>query len=319
MPRGSKPGERRGGRQRGTPNKKTALANAVLCAAAVNPDASPLDFLLGLVRDRNVPIDLRIEMAAAAAPFVHLKPQRPGGKPSAVRQGLAGKVSNSSAQKVQATLSAGAGGGPGSPEPSPLEFLLAVMHDPYAVPRQRIRAARLAAPYLHRPPDPAEMPIVINDPFGFDVDPVLERALRDDWWRAYRLLQERISQKNTLNDAEASAEELDLQARTAERIKTLRCPEGYGGKEAGKDENRLHSLFCKRISPPPYNVLTELEDAEEAHLRTRVAVYKTSPEGQDRSRWRELTLQSFGDGLSVSEQREYEELESRTARKRAKS
>ena len=34
MPRGSKPGERRGGRQRGTPNKKTALKNAALAAAA---------------------------------------------------------------------------------------------------------------------------------------------------------------------------------------------------------------------------------------------------------------------------------------------
>ena len=34
MPRGSRPGERRGGRQRGTPNKSTLLKNAVFCAAA---------------------------------------------------------------------------------------------------------------------------------------------------------------------------------------------------------------------------------------------------------------------------------------------
>jgi hypothetical protein len=34
MPRGSKLGERRGGRQRGTPNKKTALKNAAIAAAA---------------------------------------------------------------------------------------------------------------------------------------------------------------------------------------------------------------------------------------------------------------------------------------------
>jgi putative SOS response-associated peptidase YedK len=45
MPRGSKPGERRGGRQRGTPNKKTALINAAFAATASNPDMSPLDFL----------------------------------------------------------------------------------------------------------------------------------------------------------------------------------------------------------------------------------------------------------------------------------
>jgi hypothetical protein len=52
MPRGSKPGERRGGRQRGTPNKKTAHKNAALAAAAANPDISPLDFLLGIMRDQ---------------------------------------------------------------------------------------------------------------------------------------------------------------------------------------------------------------------------------------------------------------------------
>ena len=77
MPRGSKPGERRGGRARGTRNKKTVLKDAVFCAAAANPDASPLDFMLGLMRDPNVPLDLRLDMAAAAAPFVHARPQAP--------------------------------------------------------------------------------------------------------------------------------------------------------------------------------------------------------------------------------------------------
>jgi hypothetical protein len=80
MPRGSKPGERRGGRQRGTPNKKTALRNAAIAAAASNPDISPLEFLLGVMRDPNVSPDLRIKVAQAAAPFVHAKPgnARPG-------------------------------------------------------------------------------------------------------------------------------------------------------------------------------------------------------------------------------------------------
>ena len=79
MPRGSKPGERRGGRQRGTPNKKTAHKNAALAAAAANPDISPLDFLLGIMRDPNASSELRIR-AAQAAPFIHAKPgtARPG-------------------------------------------------------------------------------------------------------------------------------------------------------------------------------------------------------------------------------------------------
>ena len=77
MPRGSKPGERRGGRQKGTPNKKTVLKDAVFLAAAAGADVSPLDFMLGLMRDPKVPVDLRLDMAVAAAPFVHAKPQAP--------------------------------------------------------------------------------------------------------------------------------------------------------------------------------------------------------------------------------------------------
>jgi hypothetical protein len=78
MPRGSKPGERRGGRQRGTPNKKTALRNAAISAATADPSTSPLDFLLRLMRDPNLTLDLRVDLATAAAPFVHGKPQRLG-------------------------------------------------------------------------------------------------------------------------------------------------------------------------------------------------------------------------------------------------
>jgi len=68
MPRGSKPGERRGGRQPGTPNKKTALVNAAFDAATSNPDLSPLDFLLGVMRDASLSPDWRMKAAQAALP-----------------------------------------------------------------------------------------------------------------------------------------------------------------------------------------------------------------------------------------------------------
>src|SRR5215469_7486475 len=78
MPRGSRPGERRGGRQRGTPNKKTVLKNAVFLAAmggtSAEPNRSPLDFMLALMRDPQVDLDDRIDLAAKAAPFVHARP-----------------------------------------------------------------------------------------------------------------------------------------------------------------------------------------------------------------------------------------------------
>src|SRR5215469_3390711 len=83
MPRGSRPGERRGGRQRGTPNKKTVLKNAVFLAAmggtAAEPTRSPLQFMLALMRDPQVPLKDRVLMAEAAAPFVHARPRSPSG------------------------------------------------------------------------------------------------------------------------------------------------------------------------------------------------------------------------------------------------
>jgi len=84
MPRGSKPGERRGGRQPGTPNKKTALVNAAFAAATSNPGLSPLDFLLGVMRDASVSPELRIKAAQAAAPYVHAKSGRSPATDSAV-------------------------------------------------------------------------------------------------------------------------------------------------------------------------------------------------------------------------------------------
>src|SRR5271166_2970582 len=78
MPRGSKPGERRGGRQRGTPNKKTALRNAAIAAGAANPDILPLEFLLGIMRNPNTSPELRIKVAQAVLPFVHAKPGSAG-------------------------------------------------------------------------------------------------------------------------------------------------------------------------------------------------------------------------------------------------
>jgi hypothetical protein len=76
MSRGSKPGERRGGRQPGTPNKKTAIVNAAFDAATSNPDLSPLDFLLEVMRDSSLLPDWRIKAALAALPYVHSKPER---------------------------------------------------------------------------------------------------------------------------------------------------------------------------------------------------------------------------------------------------
>jgi len=74
---GSKQGERRGGRQKGTPNKITAKREAEIAASGL----TPLDYMLGIVRAETPPgLDatvaiaretLRFEAAKAAAPYRH--------------------------------------------------------------------------------------------------------------------------------------------------------------------------------------------------------------------------------------------------------
>lgn len=66
---GSKPGERRGGRKAGTPNKATAAKAAEVAASGL----TPLDYMLSIMRDEENPKDMRLDAANKAAPFVHPK------------------------------------------------------------------------------------------------------------------------------------------------------------------------------------------------------------------------------------------------------
>lgn len=128
MPRGSRPGERRGGRQRGTPNKKTLIKNAVfLLAAAAEADCSPLDFMLALMRDPQVPLEDQIDVAAAAVPFVHARSEPVRNKrpdPLDLRDRLDGPGDSGDLKFaiLEAKSDAGEAG-----DLSPLDFLLGVM------------------------------------------------------------------------------------------------------------------------------------------------------------------------------------------------
>nr|WP_321985346.1 hypothetical protein [uncultured Lichenicoccus sp.] len=77
MPSGSKPGERRGGRAKGTPNRRTqeredATRKAILAIEASLPapfsgDAHAL--MVTVYKDTQLPIDLRLDAAKAAIRF----------------------------------------------------------------------------------------------------------------------------------------------------------------------------------------------------------------------------------------------------------
>jgi hypothetical protein len=174
MPRGSGPGERRGGRQRGTPNKKTALKNAALAAAAANPKISPLEFLLSIMRDPNEATKVRITVGRAVLPFMHAK---------------AGNA---------------------------------------------------------RPGDPSGTAKLIDGSGAFTVDNATAKALRDDDHRLGELLRKKCGGPLSATEVE---DETTLRTRITHRARAIGCPVGYGLSQAQKDSNRLHQLYCKRISP----------------------------------------------------------------------
>jgi len=67
MPRGAHPGERRGGRSKGTRNKRTEAQAIAIAESGI----TALDFLIGVMRDPNAPLAQRIEAAKAVAPYLH--------------------------------------------------------------------------------------------------------------------------------------------------------------------------------------------------------------------------------------------------------
>ena len=240
MPRGSKPGERRGGRRRGTPNKRTALRNEAIAAAASSPDISPLDFMLRIMRDSTASLELRIKVAQAAAPFLHAKP--------------------------------------GSA----------------------------------RPNDPAASAKLIDGARDFIIDPAIAKVLRDGNDRLTALHRKRYAPSEhggPLNAADEQ-EESTLQMRLAETARAIACPAGYGPIQARYDSKRLGQLHCKRLTPPSCGggTLSESEDAEEAQLTARIAVYDESPEGSARHRIFELEFLDCFDGRTTAEQDELDRL-----------
>jgi hypothetical protein len=75
MPRGgSKPGERRGGRKKGTPNKLTAQLQAPLAQAARRYDGNALQTLVAIMNDDRATTAARVRCAEFILDRAHGKP-----------------------------------------------------------------------------------------------------------------------------------------------------------------------------------------------------------------------------------------------------
>jgi hypothetical protein len=331
--RGSRPGERRGGRKKGTPNKKTAYVRAVTAAYSANPNPTPMEVMLAVMRDPYVALDVRLKMALRLLPRLHRKlgagetacvasgqnlgPQhRPNPSPAALQidddlvenpvyrhNGAARSPANGGSEDASVAPQNADQGGHGA-ELMPLAFLLEVLHNANIPAPMKVKVASATLPYTQpkQSKRPAT-PTVVADRWGFVVDPVLAKKLCNQMARLSVLKKRR---KSTAKDR-AAAQKLGEKIET--KLATLQCPsvEEYPAKDAARDKDRMLYLWRKRRSRAK---LTPNEDTELAHVNARYWAYKLGPEGRARDRLRSLRekarlhLKSFGPPLNPWEKGE---------------
>jgi hypothetical protein len=281
MRRGSRPGERRGGRSRGTANRRTLLTDRILAIGSDHPAASQRALLRKLVKDRQLPADTRIAVAPRCFP-----PKRAsrigqtgalGGSRTTIaqelraRDGAAGaSMRSSTGAQAHATVPTG------DWNLKALEALVGVIQDASANPKARRRAAQKIAELLL--PKVGKKPKIIPDEYGFWISPNLASAYRDLQLELQALVNE------PTRKIPAIAEQIKkLEARSAAILRRLEaaCPTKYGDKEAAKDLGRLIELRALRDNG---TALTEVQQAEEVHLWARYAVFRASPESMARRR-----------------------------------
>jgi hypothetical protein len=283
MPRGSKPGERRGGRRRATPNKRTVLTDRILAAASCNPTATRHELLLILAKDQAVPADIRIVIARKSFPAVTSRSVESG-----TQKAFASLVPipQSVEDASNAKLDRGRLGAKMGPKAFPaLGLLLSIVQDTTALPAQRRKAASEVSGYflpeysdgrkLRRrkfPPDEC----------GFVVDPDLARELRDS---KLRLASLPLAKKITPYTVAQRASKIQTRIRAIQQSLQCPCPSKYGRNDVERDRVRLESFSLKRRSQ---RILTLDEDLEEARRMARYDSYLHGPESSARRRLADL-------------------------------
>lgn len=293
MPRGSKSGERRGGRKRCTPNKRTVLTERILALAARHATAARAELLAIVVDDQVLPPHIRLAVARRSCPAP--RPAKLASKSQASPPALPTRTNGVTAQSLAA-----------------LDPLLRVTQDITAVEEVRRRAAADIALFFlphylgRRTKKRKKFPA---DEFGFAVDPKHARELRDLDLELGCLVVG-VSRGRKSSPAAFAKKVSTLQARRAEIERELQSPppEKYFGEKhveqdgalsrdslLDRDKEALRHFARRRANK---NVLTAEEDAEEAHLTARVAAFLNGPEEVARKHLGQLEEKdrAFGNG-----------------------
>ena len=164
--------------------------------------------------------------------------------------------------------------------PQALDALFGIVQDAAADPRARRKAALKIAEFLL--PKVGKTAKTLPDEYGFFVNSNLASA-----YRAVELeLQSLVN--GPARRIPAIAERIKkLQARSEAIRRPLEvpCPSKYGNKEAADDHARLLRFTRLRDNK---TALTEVQQAEEAHLKVRYDVFAHSPEQIARRRLKAL-------------------------------
>jgi hypothetical protein len=143
-----------------------------------------------------------------------------------------------------------------------------------------MRAAQVAARYTHRPAD-AQVPVeLVEDEFGFKIDPQVARTIR-------AFVGECGCLANTSEPSPADVQKhRGLLKCLHEQIATVGCSQVYGWADLRNDETRLKEIqeqkSRRKLSPEV--------DAEEAYLIARVEAFRASPTHQAWCRVSELEV-----------------------------
>jgi hypothetical protein len=278
MPRGSMPGERRGGRTRTTPNRRSILADRMMVVLSGCAMASPKECLSKLVNDAELPADIRITIAQKAFPdrTGGVRPARRANseirtKGSTQRRGPSRSALRAREPRALEALSAA------SPPLQTMsqaarDVLLNIVSDASASAKARWKAATKLAAYL-LPKKPVDKRWrFTEDACGFAISGAIARE-----YRALDFELRDLKRNPNRDFPEITQRIRELQARIDKIHLRLQCPcpALYNNEQISEDLIRLAEAARKREAGI---ALRPEEDAEEAHRKARLDCYVRGPE-----------------------------------------
>jgi hypothetical protein len=264
------PGERRGGRERGTPNRRTVLADRILAVGSENSADLVPSFLLKLVKDQKLPADIRMAVVQKCFPAKGAHASR-ANKECAE---LSSTADPSSDYSMSASVQTKQDRNP------VLDTFVGVVQDSNADAAARRKAAlKIAEFLLPKIPKKAKL---FPDEYGFAIDPRIAKRYRH---LRRQLLLLKVGEKRNIPAVAQKIRELSAKVDKIRRRFPEPSPRKYGDMERTQDLNRLSELADLQGKDAR---LSEVETAEEAYLWARLDAFNHGPEGPVRRRLKEL-------------------------------